>query len=604
MKKLNVILLIFSFILSGIGGIFLFGATASMQENAIKTNAPITEEIIYTMKSAEDYYIDYFNLPSEVYSVDAETGIKTIDFSKITRKTVSEGINLIYNGSILYNITSQDYTGSGTQTDPYIINSLNGFLYLLNPDFSRIGITNKYLKLNCDLVFNDEIFDKNGNPSGGDGVYYNWKYSLFSSTNFDGNNHTISGLYGKTLETDSEEAFTRSLFGRSGLITLENLTMKNVYIDGGEKEQTSTICRGITQKMSNCKVISGNVKGDLYVGGLVYYSYFTEDCENFADVYSSYMHVGGIVCFAYGDVDSCNNYGNITVENTKSGSGRAGGIAYSMATAFSDITISNCNNYGNINANQRTQNGGIISWGHGTIINCNNYGNISGKEVDGGIVAYSRENKPLSIINCNNYGEIQGFHLSSGQFLGCNAESSNNNSVILIKDCYSYSKSRLPIYSFLRGKATLKIENCKVEYVGSHAGADEFFAIFYNLKETAKIEIANVEIAHNSSSSKIMYLYGNIYVGSNVTMKNIVVNLKDPESKVQLNRYDKGNPIIEGLIVSGGTADFYYGSNFSGLYFSWRVGKIGVVAIDGRGSFQGVIDEEWLANKGYKKREV
>jgi len=37
---------------------------------------------------------------------------------------------------------------------------------------------------------------------------------------------------------------------------------------------------------------------------------------------------------------------------------------------------------------------------------------------------------------------------------------------------------------------------------------------------------------------------------------------------------------------------------------SWRTGKIGLIALDGRGSFQGKIDEEWLLNKGYEKREV
>jgi len=48
----------------------------------------------------------------------------------------------------------------------------------------------------------------------------------------------------------------------------------------------------------------------------------------------------------------------------------------------------------------------------------------------------------------------------------------------------------------------------------------------------------------------------------------------------------------------------YYGSNFSGFYVSWRTGKIGLVALDGRGSFQGKIDEEWLRAKGFEKKEI
>ena len=48
----------------------------------------------------------------------------------------------------------------------------------------------------------------------------------------------------------------------------------------------------------------------------------------------------------------------------------------------------------------------------------------------------------------------------------------------------------------------------------------------------------------------------------------------------------------------------FYGSNFSGFYLSWRTGKIGLVALDGRGSFQGRIDEEWLLSKGFEKKEL
>jgi len=608
-KKLNVILLILSFILSGIGSIFLFNAKTATNDS-IQTNAPSNkierEEITaYTMKTWEDYYIDYFNLPSEVYSIDAETGVKTIDYTKVTRKAVSGGINILYNDSLCYTITSKDYTGSGTESDPYIFNSLNGFLYLINPDFAKIGITNKFLKLNCDLVLNDEIFDKNGNPSGGDGVYYNWNYMYFSSTNFDGNGHTISGLYGETEPTDTDTSFTRSLFGRSALVTLENLTMKNIYIDSGEKQQAAAICRGITQRMSNCKILSGNVKGHSYVGGFVYYSYFTENCENYADLYSSYTHVGGIVCHAYGNIDKCNNYGNIIVENTKDSNGRAGGITYGMAMAFQDITISNCNNYGNIDAKGLHQVAGIISWGHGTILNCNNYGVVTGSRVVGGIVAYLRENEHLSIISCNNYGMISSVdRITSGQIFGINSEKSGNSSVILIKDCFLYCDSSLAMLGYLYGDSTIfKIQNCKISY-NLNSTSSKFFVLFYNVDSTVKLEIQNIEIIEKSSLNQKMFLYGNIYQGSDVTIRNVVIKLNNTKEAFGLSEYDIGNPIIDGLVVSGGATKVYYGTDFSGLYFSWRTGKTGVVALDGRGQFQGVIDEEWLNKNGYEKKSV
>jgi len=56
--------------------------------------------------------------------------------------------------------------------------------------------------------------------------------------------------------------------------------------------------------------------------------------------------------------------------------------------------------------------------------------------------------------------------------------------------------------------------------------------------------------------------------------------------------------------AQGETLKYYYGSNFSGFYFSWQTGNIGLIALDGRGSFQGKIDEEWLLRKGFEKKEV
>ena len=47
----------------------------------------------------------------------------------------------------------------------------------------------------------------------------------------------------------------------------------------------------------------------------------------------------------------------------------------------------------------------------------------------------------------------------------------------------------------------------------------------------------------------------------------------------------------------------YYGDDFSQYYFSWKLGKIGHVALDGRGDFQGKIDTKFHVivyhNNGY-----
>ena len=62
------------------------------------------------------------------------------------------------------------------------------------------------------------------------------------------------------------------------------------------------------------------------------------------------------------------------------------------------------------------------------------------------------------------------------------------------------------------------------------------------------------------------------------------------------------NSFLYNLNQNGKQSGFYYGENFNNFYISWRTGKIGLTTMDGRGFFQGTIDEEWLANNNYVKK--
>ena len=54
--------------------------------------------------------------------------------------------------------------------------------------------------------------------------------------------------------------------------------------------------------------------------------------------------------------------------------------------------------------------------------------------------------------------------------------------------------------------------------------------------------------------------------------------------------------------VKGKTSELlnYYGSDFSGFYYSWKTGKIGLTYLDGVGAFQGEMTEAYLQSRGYK----
>ena len=88
-----------------------------------------------------------------------------------------------------------------------------------------------------------------------------------------------------------------------------------------------------------------------------------------------------------------------------------------------------------------------------------------------------------------------------------------------------------------------------------------------------------------------------------MTIKNVYINSKETISNFE-TVYNIGKEVlnIQNCIFELGDNKLYYGSNFFGFYFSWKLGKIGLVALDGRGVFQGSIDEEWLLNKGFEKK--
>ena len=60
--------------------------------------------------------------------------------------------------------------------------------------------------------------------------------------------------------------------------------------------------------------------------------------------------------------------------------------------------------------------------------------------------------------------------------------------------------------------------------------------------------------------------------------------------------------LIYELNIGGESEKVYYGSNFSAFYISWKTGKIGLIALEGRGLYQGKIDEKLLVSKGFTKK--
>lgn len=331
-------------------------------------------------------------------------------------------------------------TGDGTEDSPYQISTAEQFYafaqwYNENAENLLENNTNTYAELTSNIDLNPNfIFTKDGCT--GEGTPQEWKpigliSSNFSSQlpylgEFDGNGHTISGLYinessttemagglfgylaGYIHDVNLENSYINSKSACTGSFAgilegkIENCTAKaTVYSDANANELNGTggivgNLNGTTSEVLGC-TFSGHVeaKSNPYMGGIVgenMYGYIA-DCTNNGTVTSSkWDKVGGIV-------------GNNQIPDSSN-----------KPVEGKSAVIERCVNNGTISGPNDMSGdyvGGIVgisSWSwegdyFGTVRNCLNTGTITGC-VSSGIVGYLE--KATNVENCLNTGTISG----------------------------------------------------------------------------------------------------------------------------------------------------------------------------------------------------
>ena len=200
-------------------------------------------------------------------------------------------------------------------------------------------------------------------------------YNGYKGT-FDGQEHTISGLYfyGECNpdedQYDGEDVGIVRKLNNSGII--QNIGLENSYFYG------ETEVAGICGRNS---------------GGTI------RNCYNTANITGTSIIVGGIVGYNYGTVSNCYNTGNIE------GSSNVGGVC-----GFNEV-------YSN-----------FITKTYGTIEKCYNTGNVTGTQNLGGICGTNSAN--AIIKNCYNAGDVTGTTMCIGGIIGKNAK-------CVVENCYN-----------------------------------------------------------------------------------------------------------------------------------------------------------------------
>ena len=282
---------------------------------------------------------------------------------------------------------------------------------------------------------------------------------------FDGQGHSVTGLNISKISLKDNPSFNMFVLGLFGAVSGGDI--KNVAVSGEvgvnivDSSVTYLHMAGVAANVTDGDVIASvsNVNillgaygayedatySDFAVGG-VSASVDKENgtifkCVNNGDITCTseyeFIAVGGVVATTKGNMDSCENTGNlkISIPNHDDGSvydGLVGGI---VASAI-DNAISRCVNYGNIEFDIASSYiGGVAGYfGNSMLIGCENYGDITetgssatveGNYVGGiaGISSYWDKSGPnwvdwndINVINaCINEGNIT---VSAGQMVG------------------------------------------------------------------------------------------------------------------------------------------------------------------------------------------
>lgn len=361
----------------------------------LKTFAQTDAAILYAVPV---YYADG-EVQSRVYSDftlgqygDVEWDISPSPYATLSGSTVkvkrSEELQEVtltaylgdYTRRQLFQIYPTLFEGSGTQADPYRINSY--------ADLQKLSkATNEKL-----MDFDGEYFKQTAAINMEAGYTPVGTFSgIYDGGGFQINNMTFTGTPGSVM--------SMSLFreiSASGVV-------KNVIIAPTQGLKISrnfaTIALTLGGRLENC-INNASFTAENYVGGLAY------------------------TMSATGEMVNCINNGSITL----TGNGYAGGLAYSVSGG----KLEGCINTGNITASADPSKtiGGVVGTvtGVGTLVNCANYGYVAGGENIGGLagmvsgtgdmtnlLAVGAANSVSTNINVSSvFGSYAGTHTCTG----------------------------------------------------------------------------------------------------------------------------------------------------------------------------------------------
>ena len=326
----------------------------------VPTTLPAGELTVTVVCRNGTRYVKTQTLSSEV-TYEAGKRYRATNFSLGKGNDKADGI-IEYDDP--HAVTPTEYNGSGTEADPYIIESTANLQQLiLHVNEGSNGYAGKYFRLTKDILINSDEWNPIGghnNETGVDGKFFYFKGHL------DGDGHIVKGAM-------KCQSFTAAFIGAAS-------------------------------------------------GGSVKNLHILADVENNPRSTAQAAHTAGLIAYISGtapySISNCSYNGRIT---SAGGGNRVAGL---MGSTYAPLNINGCINRGSVSATDnaassstQTYVGGIIGYAQSnvTISQCSNYGTFRITDAvssgSGGIIGYSSSSANLDCRYCDNYTDI---HPGSG----------------------------------------------------------------------------------------------------------------------------------------------------------------------------------------------
>lgn len=303
----------------------LADAVTASNGGTVLLAADSTEAETITLPAVGTYIIDPYGFAYANKTVDVAKGLEVESALEIDSAYAAS-----QQKAVVYTVRKSGLSGAGTETDPFLIKSLEDLVLFrdsVNAGETKYNAEGVYVALDADIDMSS----------------VDWSVNIGDDCNatfdgvFDGKDHTISNMTSTETTQKGDGYVCTGLFGAIyGSAQIKNLTLENVNINVGDFTGNNVAalvgfaynCSGAIDHVTvkNVAINAANATG---VGAIVGYDYYSPalkvtDCTVDGTSINGAAYVGGVIGYASTKIELNNN----TVKNlTLNGTASVGGVA-------------------------------------------------------------------------------------------------------------------------------------------------------------------------------------------------------------------------------------------------------------------------------------